>query len=135
MAFGGSRFTRRVVRALALVTTLLVLGLSACSTSTSEGGEQEACDLEPQPISSVPQSLETEDGEEPIGTTQEELSSLSCKMSGATGYKSGNSFKIQTVRIDGKAVEWKTANAYIAMAKAAAQDGVQIRVVSGFRTM
>ena len=70
-----------------------------------------------------------------LGVVSEELSTLSCSMSTATGYKSGSAFSIQVVTVDGKKVEWKTANAYMLMAKAAAAAGVQIRVVSGFRTM
>ena len=73
--------------------------------------------------------------DEELGQSQDPLSSLSCNMSNATGYKSGNSFPIQVVTVDGHKVEWKTANAYMKMAKAAQKDGVQIRIVSGFRTM
>ena len=72
---------------------------------------------------------------EDLGVVTEPLSSLSCNMSTATGYKSGSAFKIEVVTVDGKKVEWKTANAYMKMAKSAAAAGVQIRVVSGFRTM
>jgi D-alanyl-D-alanine carboxypeptidase/Thrombospondin type 3 repeat len=73
--------------------------------------------------------------DEPVAATNEALSSLSCAMSSATGYVNGTPFTIQVVTVDGKKVEWKTANAYMRMAKAAAAAGVQIRVVSGFRTM
>jgi len=78
---------------------------------------------------------ESEGPHEQLGTISEELSSLSCSMSTATGYKSGSAFSIQLVTVDDKKVEWKTANAYMKMAKAAAAAGVQIRVISGFRTM
>ena len=72
---------------------------------------------------------------ESIASTSQALSSLSCKMSATTGYKRGTAFKIRTVVVDGKKVEWKTANAYMKMAKAAAKAGVHLRVVSGFRSM
>ncbi len=52
-----------------------------------------------------------------------------------TGYKSGSAFTITVVEADGKPVEEKTASMYARMQKAAAADGVLIRVVSGFRTM
>ena len=56
-------------------------------------------------------------------------------MTNATGFKNGNAFGIRVVTVDGKKVEWKTANAYLKMAKVAQNAGVQLRVVSGFRTM
>ena len=52
-----------------------------------------------------------------------------------TGYRSGSSFSITVVTVDGKPVERGTANAYIAMQEAAARAGVSLRIVSGFRTM
>ena len=63
------------------------------------------------------------------------LSTFSCEVSKETGYVQGSSFEIKVVSVDGKLVERNTANAYYFMAKAAAKDGVQISVVSGFRTM
>jgi MYXO-CTERM domain-containing protein len=80
-------------------------------------------------------SSEPEQEPEAVGHVSEELSSLSCQMSGATGYKSGSAFSIKVVTVDGKKVEWKTANAYMKMAKAAQNSGVQLRIVSGFRSM
>ncbi len=78
---------------------------------------------------------EPEHEPEDVGALREELSSLSCQMSSATGYKSGSAFSIQLVTVDGKKVEWKTANAYMKMAAAAQKSGVQLRIVSGFRSM
>lgn len=51
-----------------------------------------------------------------------------------TGYKAGSAFTITVVEADGKPVEEKTASMYARMQKAAAADGVALRVVSGFRT-
>jgi hypothetical protein len=51
-----------------------------------------------------------------------------------TGFRSGSRFSIKVVTVDGKPVERDTANAYIAMQEAAARAGVNIRIVSGFRT-
>ena len=76
----------------------------------------------------APPELET------VRAISEPLSSLSCHMTNAKGYKSGSPFNIRVVAVDGKKVEWKTANAYMKMAKAAQNSGVQIRIVSGFRT-
>jgi hypothetical protein len=65
----------------------------------------------------------------------EEQGIFDCTESQATGYKNGNPFPITVVTVDGKPVEEQTANAYIVMQEAAANDGIGLRVVSGFRTM
>lgn len=52
-----------------------------------------------------------------------------------TGYVQGEPFDITVVSVDGEPVERETANAYIVMQAAAANDGVNIRISSGFRTM
>jgi hypothetical protein len=52
-----------------------------------------------------------------------------------TGYTQGDSFSITVVTVDDRPVEQHTANAYIAMQAAAAEDGVAVRIASGFRTM
>jgi MYXO-CTERM domain-containing protein len=128
------RFVRLVVGSAAILTAALA-GCSVPALDEEQPQLQEACDLEPQTLAPAA-ALEIHDhGDENIGTTSEALSSLSCNMSSTTGYTSGNSFSIKVVTIDGKKVEWKTANAYMEMAKAAAKSGVQIRIVSGFRSM
>ena len=65
----------------------------------------------------------------------EALSSISCGSHTDTGYRNGLAFTITVVTVDGHPVERATANAYYVMAQAAERDGVQIRIVSGFRTM
>ncbi|MGC4119046.1 MAG: M15 family metallopeptidase [Myxococcales bacterium] len=60
--------------------------------------------------------------------------SVSCGTWTDTGYQDGTPFSITLVTIDGKPAEIDTANAYIVMQEAAASAGVDIRVVSGFRT-
>lgn len=74
---------------------------------------------------------------EPQTTSESEgaLTGINCSTSTATGYKSGNAFTIHVVHVSGEPVEKHTANAFYVMAKAAAHDGVNIKVVSGFRTM
>ena len=72
---------------------------------------------------------------EGIDAVQQALSSIDCTESSDTGYVSGNPFPITLVTVDGKKVEVQTANAYYVMAQAAANDGVNLKVVSGFRTM
>jgi hypothetical protein len=104
---------------------LLCLGLllpAACAAEVPQEGEYDSCEIGPQ--------------------TVEALSSYNCNMTSATGYKRNGSpctggipFDIKVVSVDGEKVEWKTANAYLKMAKAAQNKGIQIRVVSGFRTM
>jgi hypothetical protein len=76
-----------------------------------------------------------EEPPEDIAIVAEELSTIDCSESTAAGYRSGSRFTITVVRVDGKPVEKSTANAYYVMAQAAARAGVNIRVVSGFRTM
>jgi MYXO-CTERM domain-containing protein len=70
-----------------------------------------------------------------ISATSYALSSIDCTESTDTGYVSGSPFTITVVTVDGKKVETQTANAYYVMAQAAAGAGVNLKVVSGFRTM
>ena len=80
--------------------------------------------------------LEAHPYEDPeVHVSVEPLSSIECSERGDRGYRSGTPFDIQVVTVDGRPVEVDTANAYYVMASAAARDGVEIRVVSGFRTM
>ena len=53
----------------------------------------------------------------------------------ADGYSAGNRVGICVVTVDGKLVEYRTAEAFEAMRADAARSGVHITVVSGFRTM
>ena len=70
-----------------------------------------------------------------IGEVSRGLSTIDCTESSDTGYKSGKSFPIKVVTVDGKKMEVQSANAYYVMAQAAAKKGVNLKVVSGFRTM
>ncbi len=76
------------------------------------------------------------DGSEPIDERDNEIFQgiYDCSESNSTGYRSGSSFSIKVVTVDGRPVELKTANAYIAMQSKAKQAGINIRIVSGFRT-
>lgn len=62
------------------------------------------------------------------------LSAVDCTETSDTGYSKGNAFAITVVQVDGKKVERETANAYYVMATAAAAAGINLRIVSGFRT-
>ena len=73
--------------------------------------------------------------EGPYATVATALSTISCETSQDTGYDQGTPFEITVVHVDGKPVEEATANAYYVMAQAAHEDGVELVVVSGFRTM
>jgi MYXO-CTERM domain-containing protein len=97
------------------VSIAFLLAFTGCSSSRDEGYDHE-------------HDLST-------STTSDALSTISCSESKDTGYKSGSPFAITVVTVDGKKVEKATANAYYVMAQAAAADGVNIKVVSGFRTM
>jgi len=59
---------------------------------------------------------------------------LDCSESTDTGYDDGTPFEITVVTADDKPVEVATANAYWVMKEAAALDGVNLWIVSGFRT-
>lgn len=58
-----------------------------------------------------------------------------CAESQDQGYDAGTPFEITVVHVDGKPVEVDTANAFWVMRQAAAADGVDIHINSGFRTM
>jgi hypothetical protein len=60
---------------------------------------------------------------------------VTCAERTDTGYRNGAAFPIVVVTADGRPVERDTANAYAVMQQAAAQAGVNLVVVSGFRTM
>ncbi len=60
---------------------------------------------------------------------------IDCTQSADVGYVDGVPFEITVVHIDGKPVERDTADAYGVMREAAAADGVDLHVISGFRTM
>lgn len=70
-----------------------------------------------------------------VAVSTEALSSISCSERTDTGYVRGSAFPITVVTVDGRPVERDTANAYYVMAEAASREGVEIRIVSGFRTM
>ncbi len=106
------------MRALAL--TLLALFAFGCTVTPLDPGDP-ACDRDEDEVLS--------------SQVSEALSSISCAEFGDTGYTSGNAFPITVVTVDGKKVEKSTANAYYVMAQAAAAAGVNLQVVSGFRTM
>jgi hypothetical protein len=98
-----------------LALAILLLGLSSCGQASIAEG-----DVCPEPE---------------LRSLQEPLSTIDCSTSTDTGYTDGKAFTITVVSVDGKQVELETANAYYVMAKAASADGVEIRIVSGFRTM
>lgn len=50
------------------------------------------------------------------------------------GYRNGKPMKLEVTEVDGVLVEVKTARAFIAMRDAAAEDGVELVVWSGFRS-
>ncbi|MBM4281808.1 MAG: hypothetical protein FJ137_13975 [Deltaproteobacteria bacterium] len=76
------------------------------------------------------------DGEEPFddGSNIELQGVYDCSERADTGFRNGSRFPITVVSVDARPVEVDTANAYIAMQDAARRDGVNLRIVSGFRT-
>lgn len=79
--------------------------------------------------------LEGAEDADATGVSALPLSSISCSERSDTGYVRGDAFSINVVTVDGKPVELETANAYYVMAQEASRAGVEIRIVSGFRTM
>jgi hypothetical protein len=71
---------------------------------------------------------------EPAGPVQHPAA-YDCAPRDDTGYVQGNSFAITVFQIDGKPVELESGNAFWVMREAAAADGVDIHINSGFRTM
>ncbi len=67
------------------------------------------------------------------GVTTAAFAITSCTRT--TGYQSGSPRSICVATVDGKQVEINTANAFLAMRTQARRDGVNIYIVSGFRTM
>jgi len=106
------------LRRRATLALALLLGLGGCSAPVPEEHDSD------------------EHCEEPaVSTVSEPLSSIDCSEHKDTGYTSGTPFTITVVTVDGKPVERQTANAYYVMAQAAANAGVTLKIVSGFRTM
>lgn len=81
-------------------------------------------------------SFETEDAETPPENVEEVAQAVThnCSPSNDTGYTNGKATPITLVNVQGMRVEIATADAYMAMADAAAAQGVTIRINSGFRT-
>ena len=76
------------------------------------------------------------DGFEPVDdySNLEMQGVYDCTERADNGYRQGSRFAIDVVNVDARPVEVDTANAYIALQDAARRDGVNIRIVSGFRT-
>ena len=110
----AQQLSMRVQRLFAALLSLSTLGLTACEHDLDDGV----------------------DGFEPADdfANLEEQGVYDCTERGDNGYRQGNRFAIDVVKVDAKPLEVDTANAYIAMQDAARRDGVNIRVVSGFRT-
>ncbi|MBC8073798.1 MAG: D-alanyl-D-alanine carboxypeptidase family protein, partial [Deltaproteobacteria bacterium] len=71
----------------------------------------------------------------PTGDEVYEINSYDCTERTDQGYSNGAGVDILVVTIDGEPVEKATANAYWVMHEAAAADGVDMHINSGFRTM
>src|SRR4051812_526751 len=109
------------MRIRSLVAALLVSSLTvlACSSSPDEDD--------------APSTDEPEGEPENIGEVSQAVTH-SCAQSSDTGYTNGKATPITLVTVQGRRVELGTADAYMAMADAAAAQGVNITITSGFRT-
>lgn len=79
--------------------------------------------------------LDDADASDDSSTQSLRVQSATSGCSAAAGFVRGIRTSICVVRIDGKPVERATAAAFVKMRSAAARAGVNIHVVSGFRTM
>jgi len=114
---GGLAALRRRRRRVGALAAGATLALAGCA---------------PEPASDPQDEVEVES--EPVFGVLEQAA-YDCSERSDTGYRRGDAFEIVVVTVDGEPVERDTANAYIVMQAAAAQDGVEIRISSGFRTM
>jgi D-alanyl-D-alanine carboxypeptidase len=67
-------------------------------------------------------------------TAQPEARAESMEPYAATGYRKGKKVKLQLVQIDWAEVELETARAFLAMREAAAADGIELMIRSGWRS-
>jgi hypothetical protein len=105
----------RVFHVIALVLSTSLLAVTGCTNELD---------------------IDQMDLEEPFddGSNIELQGVYDCTERTDNGYRSGSRFTITVVRVDDRPVEVSTANAYIAMQEAARRAGVNLRIVSGFRT-
>lgn len=103
----------RPTPSLSLLLVTVTFALQAC------GGYDESDRTEAEP-------------DELYASVQEGLTS--CQTRTDTGYVKGSAFTITVVTVDSKPVEVDTANAFTVMQDAARAQGVNIVVISGFRT-
>ncbi len=117
-----------------LAVSLTALMLLACDDPRADRTEDEGL-LLADPFGEIEHEVEPDDPLYFSAEPRDPLAAINCDEHKDTGYVKGSAFEITVVTIDGKPVEVQTANAFYAMAQAAAQAGVTIKVVSGFRTM
>ncbi len=99
--------------------------LAAGATSTGEDGEEPTADTDGD------QQLDAAQDPAAPGTSADALSACT----NTHGYRRGVEISICVTSVEGKLVEVHTAASYQALKAAARADGVDLRVVSGFRTM
>jgi len=118
----------RVSECMALVALIAL----ACSAAPVESDRQAP--------GQAPQSREIEPAatraREPVrqAPTGPRVPVLDCTPTQEIGYRRGREFPITVVSIDGRLVETETATAYWAMQLAAADDGVELPIYSGFQS-
>lgn len=116
----------RLLSAPAVAAPAALLLALACAPEPPPGVELRAAPLDPEDEPDDPIYFEA---------AIPGLFAYDCAEHKDTGYVQGKPFEITVVTVDGKPVELATADAYIAMQAAAADDGVALKIVSGFRTM
>lgn len=104
--------------------------LAACGATPGESpGEPAPLPAEPTYAPAVIASPP-----EPAPPPGPRVPQLDCTPVEEVGYRRGRKFPITVLSIDGRLVETETAKAYWAMQLAAADDGVELPIYSGFRS-
>lgn len=115
---------------------LLALVAAGCGASGPTMDESEITALSPpQPsVSAQPMLAAAWTNPAPAEPAGVRVPALHCETSQELGYRKGRKFDIETISIDGRAIELETAKAYWAMQLAAAADGVALPIYSAFRS-
>ncbi len=138
------RDTTMVVKRLRSVQGLALTSLLAACVGGAEA-KTAPSDVRPRAASASPSPAPTVDPDEPdeppaaTPTPPEpepiRLPRVECVRTQEDGYRRGKRVPITAVMMDGRRIEISTADAFMAMATAAAADGVPLPLHSGFRSM
>ena len=129
-------------RAIGRGVTLALVAIGCRAGTSSTAALDELAEVTPRPRVSTAQSaspvrVELEPELPPLDPDPPPIRTprVDCQARRADGYRKGRRTPITVVEIDGRPIEVATASAYVAMAAAAAEEGLQLALFSGFRSM